>query len=68
MSTFAVLDLLEKYNNRIKSYYNMGSPRLGNHDFISWASKQLPIYRVVHYNDIVPHLPFKKMGFFHLPR
>jgi len=38
--------------------YNFGSPRLGNFAYAQNVVKTLPIiWRVVHYKDLVPHLP-----------
>ena len=34
-----------------------GQPRVGNHEHAIWTTDHLPIDRVIHYADIVPHLP-----------
>jgi len=48
--------------------FNFGSPRLGNKAFTDFAKKLVgeKTYRVVHYRDIVPHLPFVWLGFHHI--
>ena len=36
--------------------YSFGSPRVGDEDFVSTLAA-VPAYRVVHHQDLVPHLP-----------
>jgi len=46
--------------------YTYGEPRVGNEAFAHyWESKITNSFRVVNYDDIVPHLPTKDMGFWH---
>ncbi|KAJ1750502.1 26S proteasome regulatory subunit rpn6 [Coemansia sp. RSA 989] len=46
--------------------YTYGMPRIGNE---VWASSiealDMPIYRVVYENDLVPHIPFQWLGYMH---
>lgn len=53
---------------------NFGSPRVGNSEFSDVYSSLVQnggiaeSFRVVHYNDIIPHAPFEwLMGFHHIP-
>jgi len=46
--------------------YSFGSPRLGNDEFAAFYNNVIPSsYRVNNFRDIVPHVPFKAMGFHH---
>lgn len=50
------------------SVYNYGLPRVGNQAFSQFYSGLVPnTYRIVNGHDIVPHLPFYSMGFYHVP-
>lgn len=69
MSTHAALDIKQniKLNNTVR-FYSFGSPRTGNQVFSDYIFSLYPegsYKRVVHYNDIVPHLPITEMGFNH---
>ncbi|XP_051912743.1 uncharacterized protein LOC127595089 [Hippocampus zosterae] len=68
LAVFAVLDLARTFPEHVRVSYNMGCPRLGNQQFADWASKQLQIYRLVHWNDIVPHLPPRTLNYRHISR
>ena len=61
LATFAALDIKETLNpQRTLRLYNFGSPRTGNQLFADHVMTVLPegtFFRVVHSNDIVPHLP-----------
>jgi hypothetical protein len=49
--------------------YNFGQPRTGDKTFASFASSKLPIWRMTHNKDQVPHLPFTtQMEFYHVCR
>ncbi len=48
-----------------KSVYSFGAPRLGNKKLGQMLQKNGSSYRIVNGIDIVPHLPFKPMGFTH---
>ena len=53
----AALDIRATYGNAIK-LYTFGEPRVGNAAFASYVNSQIPdTFRVIHYADIVPHLP-----------
>ena len=51
----------------VDTYYTFGQPRVGNVAYADYFKSILPEYRVVHYADIVPHLPLEAMGFHHVP-
>ena len=69
MATLAALDIKEQLNPANKfNFYTYGSPRTGNQAFSDYIFSLYPnssYQRVVHTNDIVPHLPFIAMGFNH---
>ncbi len=69
MSTFAALDIKQQINPKNEIiFYSFGSPRTGNQAFTDYIFSQYPegaYQRIVHYNDIVPHLPPTEMGFNH---
>lgn len=53
----AALDIHATYGNSLK-LYTYGEPRVGNAAFASYVNSAIPdTFRVVHYADIVPHLP-----------
>ncbi len=68
LAVFAALDLARLYPGRVRVSYNMGCPRVGNKQFADWASKQLAFFRLVHWDDIVPHLPPRNLDYWHLSR
>jgi predicted lipase len=69
LATFAAVDIKETLNPKTNfKLYNFGSPRTGNQAFTDHVMRLFPegtFYRVVHSNDIVPHLPVTGMGFNH---
>lgn len=69
LATFAAVDIKEQLNPAHKIYfYTFGSPRTGNQAFSDHIMKLYPsgeYYRVVHAQDIVPHLPMTQFGFNH---
>lgn len=47
--------------------YNFGDPRVGNTNFAQYFNEHVPTtYRIVNQHDIVPHLPPKDFGFWHI--
>ncbi|KAJ1820943.1 hypothetical protein LPJ56_001250 [Coemansia sp. RSA 2599] len=60
-----MLDQMPAIRNRT-FVYTYGMPRVGND---AWADGidhlQLPIYRMVYENDLVPHIPFQWLGYQH---
>ena len=66
VATFAALDLKLAHPKTPLLFYAFGSPRPGNQQFSDFVNTLLPQYnRVVHINDVVPHLPLTAMGFNH---
>lgn len=52
----------------IKTTYSYGMPRVGNQAFEQWYVTVVPgTFRVVHRKDPVPHLPYERWGFHHMP-
>jgi len=46
--------------------YNFGQPRVGNKAYAEYAKMLLPEqYRHTNYRDIVPHIPYREIGFHH---
>lgn len=53
----AALDIHRTYGKAIK-LYTFGEPRVGNAAFAAYVAAQIPdTFRVIHYADMVPHLP-----------
>ena len=51
-------------NNKLQKY-TFGEPRTGDDAWAAAVDKYIPnAYRVIHYHDIVPHLPFQNFGLF----
>jgi len=49
--------------------YTFGTPRVGNAAFAQYfTSLTAENWRVIHYADLVPHLPLQSMNFHHEPR
>jgi surfactin synthase thioesterase subunit len=53
---------------KVKTIYAYGMPRVGNEAFEKWYQTRLPgTFRMSHWKDPVPHLPFEKWNFHHMP-
>lgn len=50
----------------VKTVFTYGQPRVGNDAYYSYYKSIIGEYRVVHYADIVPHLPPESFGFHHV--
>ena len=62
LATVATQDFEKSgYKDRIAACYTFGSPRVGNADFDK--NIRSPIYRVLHFIDIVTFVPLFSMGF-----
>jgi predicted lipase len=70
MATHAAVEIHAIYGSNINIiHYTFGSPRVGNNKFSQFFSTIIGnSFRVVHYRDIVPHLPPKDLGFHHISR
>ena len=67
MAVFAAVDIKYKGYN-VAAEYTFGQPRVGDSTFATAYDTSLGpdvSYRVVHYRDIVPHLPPEIAGFHH---
>ena len=57
LAVFGALDLKQIFN-KVDEFYSFGQPRVGNENFASYFTQQVAThFRVIHYADIVPHLP-----------
>lgn len=57
LATIAALDIHNLFGH-VDQLYTFGEPRVGNENFASYITSSLPErYRVIHYADIVPHVP-----------
>jgi hypothetical protein len=67
ISSITTLDLT--FNAKLSPQsYTFGSPRAGDHGFASaYESYVAAFWRLTHDDDPVPHLPFQKLGFYHIP-
>ena len=66
MATLCILDITRKYGAQ-KNFYTFASPRVGNEEFAVFFNQQIPYCnRLVHYNDIVPHMPMISMQYMHV--
>ena len=56
-------------NKSVRSPKRFVDPRVGNEIFSHNYRKLLPnTFRIVNERDVVPHLPFEFLGFYHIPR
>ena len=60
------LVLSQSTTHSVSTYYTFGQPRVGNEAFANVFKTLVSEYRVVHYADIVPHLPPEVLGFHHV--
>lgn len=69
LATLCFLDL--QYHLDVAAFaplYIFGAPRVGNAAFARFAASHgVPIFRIVHFRDIVPHLPLHMWGYHHPP-
>lgn len=57
MAVVAALDIKATFG-KLDQFYSYGQPRVGNQAFADYFASQISSgHRVVHYADIVPHLP-----------
>jgi triacylglycerol lipase len=52
----------------IGAVYTFGAPRLGDSNLASCMPQKIPLVRVTHLKDIVPHLPYRTFGYRHSVR
>jgi hypothetical protein len=66
VATIAAVELKNRTSLPVR-LTNYGSPRVGNDGFFKYVSNILPgAVRVVHANDIVPHVPLEIQEFHHI--
>lgn len=57
LATLGALDIKEIFG-RVDQFYSFGQPRVGNELLSTFFTNSIPSrFRVIHYADIVPHLP-----------
>jgi len=67
IATLAAADLFQVTKDL--TLYTFGSPRVGDEKFAAYFDRIVPdTYRVVHSQDLVPHLPQRFLGFRHVSR
>lgn len=65
LAILCALDLENSYG-KVAKVYTYGEPRVGEVDFVNYAQSKLSdIYRVINYQDVVPHAPPHYLGFRH---
>ncbi len=69
ISLIAGLEIKLKYGAKyIVEVHNFGQPRVGDANLAQFMKTKLNgIFRVVHYKDIVPHVPFEWLKYVHPP-
>jgi predicted lipase len=76
MAVLAALDLKAHYKDWLDHKHvtitTLGQPRIGNHAFAKFHQTHFPnmedVLRIVHSNDIVPHVPPTTAGYIHSMR
>lgn len=67
LTTIAGIDLTDSFNLQDVTVISYGAPRVGNLAFSQLFAKRVGTsWRVVHWDDIVPTVPLKGMGFHHV--
>lgn len=64
---FAILagpDVKETFGG-VTEVLTFGQPRVGNSEFAQWYGSYINTERVIHYGDLVPHVPPQANGFLH---
>jgi predicted lipase len=57
LATIGALDIRTLFGH-VDQLYTFGEPRVGNEAFASYVTSSIPErYRIIHYADIVPHVP-----------
>lgn len=75
LALFAALELAIEHDTHPAGVFTFGCPRVGNGNFSAFVRATLPTacWRVTHWKDPVPHLPFVRgitpglSGFWHTP-
>ena len=65
MAVLAALDISQIYKTT-NTVYTFGACRVGNKEFAEFYEKVLPrTYRLVHYADLLAHLPTNRTEYVH---
>jgi len=68
LSSMCAIDFAEKFGESVLQW-TYGCPRFGDQAFVDYyTSKVGNIYRTVNQKDLVPHFPFRWVGFRHPPQ
>jgi len=70
LAELCAIDLiLDKFWNNTITLYTYGQPRIGNMPFALLFDYYISnAFRVIHYADLVPHVPVMEQGFWHTAR
>jgi predicted lipase len=67
LATVAAIEIHNKLRP-VAELHTYGSPRVGNADLAMYIKTKIPnSLRVVHYKDIVPHVPLQSQNYHHIP-
>lgn len=64
IASLSVPDIKQTFGN-IGGLITFGEPRVGNQAFSNYYASVSECDRVVHYSDIVPHIPPAALNFYH---
>jgi hypothetical protein len=68
LATLASLDLVEEFGISNVKMISLGAPRIGNLEYSKlYSSLVNEYYRLTHARDPIVHLPYRLMGFTHIP-
>jgi hypothetical protein len=57
------MELATKIDPGKIAVYNFGQPRVGDYNYSRFVNNRIPLWRVVHAKDLVPHVPPMDYGF-----
>ncbi len=64
LAALAALDIKATFG-KVDQFYSYGQPRIGSKDFADYIETQMPVYRVICYYDMIPHIPPLGSDYFH---
>jgi Lipase (class 3) len=64
LAVLALPDVKDSFG-AVAALVTFGQPRVGNSEFASWFGSQVNHERVIHYGDLVPHVPPQANGYLH---
>ncbi len=65
LSQLAAMELIARGVD-VYATYNFGQPRTGNAAYAAFCTPKMPLFREVHYRDLVPHIPPSRLGYTHI--